>query len=339
MSEKGNDAWPYHMKRDGSGMVPCDNNPCSLHGGNDVMATSKEDATEKYYDRKYSSNPTGLADGIVGMIMSESSNKNHSPLRGDPGLNPYGTLIEYQDDKMGRVTLMSDRMYGNPGWSVCDDNGTVRIGGMFSQTDIDITKAHRKERTCPRGMEGKNTLYVEGSDVSIYNGESSVDIQIDDASDKDELRNALAAHGWVLDDVDDENSGSSGTHYYMGHIHHEKSSIDSTPFPTGRSLREFGIGGTSQILSKDPRWNKLKADSDDTRSICASALVTMHPQLADSMHWRSSTSSDDITGQRGKKAVMEVDGYKAEFYPRRTGKSKRDAFIRVTDADGTIMDI
>ena len=41
-------SWPYHMKRDGSGMARCKSNPCRLHGGSDVMATSAEDAMEKY---------------------------------------------------------------------------------------------------------------------------------------------------------------------------------------------------------------------------------------------------------------------------------------------------
>ena len=47
-SHKGEN-WPYHEDKNGN-MVPCASNPCKLHGGTDIMATSPEDATAKKYD-------------------------------------------------------------------------------------------------------------------------------------------------------------------------------------------------------------------------------------------------------------------------------------------------
>lgn len=37
--------WPYHEDRHGN-MVPCASNPCKLHGGSDIIATSAADAEE-----------------------------------------------------------------------------------------------------------------------------------------------------------------------------------------------------------------------------------------------------------------------------------------------------
>ena len=47
-----NASWPYHLytgndpKKQGS-YVKCNSNPCLIHGGTDIMATSPEDAYEK----------------------------------------------------------------------------------------------------------------------------------------------------------------------------------------------------------------------------------------------------------------------------------------------------
>lgn len=71
MAKKANhdgENWPYHEDIHGN-MVPCASNPCKLHGGQDIYATSLEDATEK----KHSANGWGftsreednLNDGIV----------------------------------------------------------------------------------------------------------------------------------------------------------------------------------------------------------------------------------------------------------------------------------
>ena len=47
MSEKthNGESWPYHKDAKGN-MVACASNPCRLHGGKDVMATSTEQAYE-----------------------------------------------------------------------------------------------------------------------------------------------------------------------------------------------------------------------------------------------------------------------------------------------------
>ena len=47
--------WPYHEDPHGN-MVPCESNPCTLHGGSDVYATSAEEAESA----KHSGTMTGL---------------------------------------------------------------------------------------------------------------------------------------------------------------------------------------------------------------------------------------------------------------------------------------
>ena len=53
-SHKGRN-WPYHENRNTGEMVPCANNPCTLHGNSDVYATSPEDAYAKKYSNMQSS--------------------------------------------------------------------------------------------------------------------------------------------------------------------------------------------------------------------------------------------------------------------------------------------
>ena len=50
---------------------------------------------------------------------------------------------------------------------------------------------------------------------------------------------------------------------------------------------------------------------------------------------RGCIDRDDITGPRGKKRVVEVDGFKGEFYPNRGGSDPHSAFIKITDKDGS----
>jgi hypothetical protein len=53
--------WPYHESAKGD-MVPCASNPCKIHGGSDIIATSPEEA----YERKYESTSSqGMSDEAV----------------------------------------------------------------------------------------------------------------------------------------------------------------------------------------------------------------------------------------------------------------------------------
>lgn len=58
----GGEGWPYHEDPNGN-MVPCSSNPCKLHGGSDVIATSPEEA----YAMKHAGDaPAGLSAGTFG---------------------------------------------------------------------------------------------------------------------------------------------------------------------------------------------------------------------------------------------------------------------------------
>lgn len=47
MNNHHGENWPYHENKHTGEMTPCANNPCKLHGGSDIMASSLEEAYEK----------------------------------------------------------------------------------------------------------------------------------------------------------------------------------------------------------------------------------------------------------------------------------------------------
>ena len=59
--------WPYHEDPNGN-MVPCSNNPCSLHGGLDVIANNQEEATAL----KYAEKQTGMKGNVNKMSASDA---------------------------------------------------------------------------------------------------------------------------------------------------------------------------------------------------------------------------------------------------------------------------
>lgn len=328
--------YPYHEYRGhdpnkvGS-FIRCRSNPCKLHGGSDIIAASPEEAYEKAHDND---SVNGMSDAVINAVMQSSDNKDSAPIRGKAGLNPYGTLVEYQDDVRGRVFLMSDRAYGQPVWSVCDSDGTPFH--EFIKSDIDITKANRHSRTCPRGMEGSCSFNVDGVNVSVSNKEASYRFQMDNAEDKDELMNELRANGWVLDSLEGYDMSKIDRTFFYGSIHHESSSPHDNPYPDGRTLREMGVYTYDNHQSQD-QWyyyKKAKAQDDEALMACANVLRKNYPELGSSPHWNESLEHDDITGRRGKKRVVSVDGYKAEFYPKKTGANGHEAFITLTDNTG-----
>ena len=56
MTAHDGENWPYHEDPNGN-MVPCESNPCSLHGGNDVIATNPAEA----FSIKHENDSYGLA--------------------------------------------------------------------------------------------------------------------------------------------------------------------------------------------------------------------------------------------------------------------------------------
>lgn len=59
--------WPYHEDPNGN-MVPCASNPCSLHGGSDVIANNQEEATAL----KYAEKKAGLTRKVSKMSASDA---------------------------------------------------------------------------------------------------------------------------------------------------------------------------------------------------------------------------------------------------------------------------
>lgn len=70
-SHQGED-WPYHEDNHGN-MVPCLHNPCRLHGGSEIFASSLDEAYERQYDNN---------DMVVNAVVSRDS-QAIARLRGD----------------------------------------------------------------------------------------------------------------------------------------------------------------------------------------------------------------------------------------------------------------
>ena len=76
MTEKHKGEWPYHEDPHGN-WVACSNNPCKLHSGGDIMATSPEDAFAKA-DRM--AHPQG-GDGLTGADAAKPVDKGAEEVR------------------------------------------------------------------------------------------------------------------------------------------------------------------------------------------------------------------------------------------------------------------
>jgi hypothetical protein len=83
--------WPYHEDPHGN-MVPCESNPCSIHGGKDVMATSAEQAEAI----KHANVQQGL-----------SAQSSQSPIKTAAALEPNRTYVDdglTRDDETRKLT-------------------------------------------------------------------------------------------------------------------------------------------------------------------------------------------------------------------------------------------
>ena len=144
----GNGSWPYHLytgndpKKQGS-YVKCKNNPCLIHGGTDIMATSEEDA----YQKANENNPWGFA-GSFGNSSAEPTpsepKKPENPSNGmydDEANAILDEMVKEHETDNGIITEVSKEAYnfgsysydykGN-GWDKYDEWMEKEYSGQFT---------------------------------------------------------------------------------------------------------------------------------------------------------------------------------------------------------------
>lgn len=101
------ESWPYHPNRNRGEMTACANNPCKLHGGSDIMASSLEEAISIMHEH----------DDIPGMtqedkhddIMYHVTLSANVPGIMQKGLIPsIGALSEQYGESSPAIYLFSD---------------------------------------------------------------------------------------------------------------------------------------------------------------------------------------------------------------------------------------
>ena len=125
MTGKTKGEWPYHEDRHGN-WVACSSNPCKLHSGGDIMASSPEDAFAKA-DRM--AHPQG-GDGLTGADAVKSD---------DRGAEAVRKLMEDRRNREAKVRENMKSFYKEPVADPPADmkktwNNRLDIGGKYLET-------------------------------------------------------------------------------------------------------------------------------------------------------------------------------------------------------------
>ena len=138
MTGKNKGEWPYHEDPHGN-WVACSSNPCKLHSGGDIMATSPEDAFAKAH----------AGDAPAGMTSTAAAGgrAKHGAAKPDGNMKPL-----YGDALKERRRLMDARVDGFIAAPVRNPQGSgteVFEGGRFQETrdmdDKDVAKLIRAD--------------------------------------------------------------------------------------------------------------------------------------------------------------------------------------------------
>lgn len=130
MAKKNKGEWPYHEDRHGN-WIPCSSNPCKLHSGGDIMATSPEDAFAKA-DRM--AHPQGGA----GLTGTNSTTKTF-----DPGAAEAQHVVQtekaYREKTRNALETVCVEPATPPESLRRKWNGTLMTGGKYLETK-DLSK-------------------------------------------------------------------------------------------------------------------------------------------------------------------------------------------------------
>ena len=148
MVRKHKGEWPYHEDNHGN-WKPCHSNPCKLHSGGDIMATSPEDAFAKADRLAHHGGGNGYAGGSSKMM--------------DKGMNDARHLAEAHKERVSKVRKAMDSFYQKPIddppeiWKE-DYEGYLSMGGKYLEVKdksmTDVAKLMRKDMSLLRKAGG-----------------------------------------------------------------------------------------------------------------------------------------------------------------------------------------
>ena len=122
MTGKNKGNWPYHEDPHGN-WVACSSNPCKLHSGGDIMATSPEDAFAKAHADDNAGGMTSSAEDPSKLIHWNREG-NREPIFGEFQRNAHRMVT---DDKVKGILR-------NPVTNVVDRGNEFFEGGRYQET-------------------------------------------------------------------------------------------------------------------------------------------------------------------------------------------------------------
>lgn len=99
--------WPYHEDPHGN-LVPCENNPCRLHGGSDIIATSLEDAYRKLVeaDIQMNNKKTAAIEGLSRTINKSFNANGQSKVALHSNKNKISNLLDEDNENVDSDNMM-----------------------------------------------------------------------------------------------------------------------------------------------------------------------------------------------------------------------------------------
>lgn len=216
MGEK-NGEWSYHMDPNGH-MVPCANHPCRLHGGNDIVASSTEEA----YRKANAEAPEGLSTGASagkgdaeddGRDPDQVGNAWLRPFRPNPSLISPGSYYRLSDGMVYHVRQLNAFLNA---YSEVDPR-TGREDPEYSTLNkvLDLDEgvtAKPIQPIKPKGMDGSLTARRETDkeghviiSVTSKDGERMVLNPVDES--EPDIKNTLREYGFRYDENDESDRG------------------------------------------------------------------------------------------------------------------------------------
>lgn len=190
-SHKG-ESWPYHENRNTHEMVPCASNPCTIHGGSDVIATSPEDAYAKKYADKMPSSGFGF-NRIRKALKTRKS--NHASV----SKQKFGRLRKAAVSFMmiSIITSGLSACGSNVSNNTDDNSGDSSYSQQYSNDDVndDIQSGIDKAK------DKANSLYNKAKDA--YNSDTGKEYR---SKAKSAAGDALDALKGYVDSYDDGSS-------------------------------------------------------------------------------------------------------------------------------------
>ena len=165
MTEKTKGNWPYHEDSHGD-WKPCHSNPCKLHSGGDIMATSPEDAFAKAHAGD---------GGAAGMSSASGSARKPTPQHNL--IKSIGVLDATHDIRKSfygkaHVLHMDDGAIALKSYDTVVAvirNGKIKVRGKYSQTTSRHVREFARQELEDKGIEyNENDLYKYNDDDPVF---------------------------------------------------------------------------------------------------------------------------------------------------------------------------